>query len=377
MNKSQWMVTIGLAASMQLAAVSARAEIAVSANDGKQNLINHVVSVPVPLEQDSISVIEVGAHPRVLATLPAPASVTGPPTSVAITPDESLALVTAARKLGPGSPPTLVPDDVMSVVTLNDKQSRVSATLQTGSGPSGVSINPQGSLALVANKVEGTISVFKIAKGVVTPVGKVSLGADSSPSHPAFYDNGRRAAVTRGGDGSLGLLVVDGDKVWVRAQTVPLGRGTNGLDIAGPRRYGVAVVGNSISLIDLAPDVPVVVDKAQVRPTAESVKISPDGHYVAVNSHNGSGGLPTDPGYNAKAMLQIFRIEGGKLVKVTEAQSGAWGQGVVWSKNSKHLLVQATMDKRIDAYAFDGKSLKITGSVAMPTAPVGFRTAER
>jgi DNA-binding beta-propeller fold protein YncE len=360
-----------------VSASTASAEIAVSANDGKQNLINHVVAVPSPLEQDSISVIEVGAKPRVLATLPAPASVTGPPTSVAVTPDESLALVTAARKLGPGSPPTLVPDEVMSVVTLKGAQSRVSATLPTGSGPSGVSINPQGTLALVANKVEGTISIYKIAKGVVTPAGKVSLGADSSPSHPAFYDNGRRAAVTRG-DGQLALLVIDGDKVWVRAQTVALGRSANAFDIAGiGRRYGVAVVGNTISLVDLTSDVPTVAATTDVRPTAESAKISPDGRYIAVNSHNGSGALPTAPGYNEKAMLQIFRIDGGKLVKVTEAPSGAWGQGVVWSKDSKRLLVQATMDKRIDAYAFDGKTLKVTGSAAVPTAPVGFRTAER
>jgi DNA-binding beta-propeller fold protein YncE len=369
-------ILMGMLAGAAVFASSAAAEIAVSANDGKQNLINHAVAIPSPLEQDSISVLEVGAKPRILATLPAPASVTGPPTSVAITPDESLALVTAARKLQAGAPPTLVPDDVLSVVTLDGARSRVSATLPTGSGPSGVSINPQGTLALVANKVEGTISIYKIAKGVVTPAGKVSLGPDSSPSHPAFYDNGRRAAVTRG-DGQLGLLVIDGDKVWVRASTVTLGRSANGFDIAGPRRYGVAVVGNTISLVDLASDVPSVSDTAEVRPTAESVKMSPDGRYVAVNSHNGSGALPTAPGYNAKAMLQIFRIDGGKLVKVTEAPSGAWGQGVVWSKDGRRLLVQATADKRIDAYAFDGKSLKVTGSVAMPTAPVGLRTAER
>jgi DNA-binding beta-propeller fold protein YncE len=355
----------------------AAAEIAVSANDGKQNLIHHAVAIPSPLEQDSISILEVGGKPRVLATLPAPASVTGPPTSVAITPDESLALVTAARKLQAGSPPTLVPDQVLSVVTLDGAKSRVTATLPTGSGPSGVSINPQGTLALVANKVEGTISIYKIARGVVTPAGKVSLGAESSPSHPAFYDNGRRAAVTLG-DGQLALLVIDGDKVWVRAQTVTLGRAANAFDIAGPRRqYGVAVVGNTISLVDLQPDVPVVAATAEVRPTAESVKMSPGGRYVAVNSHNGSGALPTAPGYNEKAMLQIFRIDGGKLVKVTEAPSGAWGQGVVWSKDSRRLLVQATADKRIDAYAFDGQTLTVTGSVPMPTAPVGFRTAER
>lgn len=358
-------------------ACNASAEIAVSANDGKQNLINHVVGMPSPLEQDSISIIDFGPRPRVLVTLPAPASVTGPPTSVAITPDESLALVTAARKLGPGSPATLIPDDVVNVVTLRGAQSRVSATLHAGPGAAGVSINPQGTLALVVNKVEGAISVFGIAKGVVTPVGKVSLGADSSPSHAAFYDNGRRAAVTRGGDGTLGLLVIDGDKVWVRAQTVALGQGTNAFDIAGSRRFGVAVVGSTIKLIDLTTDVPAVVDQATVRPTAESVKISPDGRYVSVNSHNGSGALPTAPGYNAQAMLQIFRIDQGKLVKVTEAPSGAWGQGVVWSKDSKRLLVQATMDKRLDSYTFDGKALKMTSSVAMPTAPVGLRTAER
>ena len=103
-------ILTGLLLGAAALATSAAAEIAVSANDGKQNLINHAVAIPSPLEQDSISVLEVGAKPRVLVTLPAPASVTGPPTSVAITPDESLALVQLYRALGGGWDPNTAPD---------------------------------------------------------------------------------------------------------------------------------------------------------------------------------------------------------------------------------------------------------------------------
>ena len=40
-----------------------------------------------------------------------PGSVVGPPLSVAITPDESLALVASSSKIDPADPTKLVPDD--------------------------------------------------------------------------------------------------------------------------------------------------------------------------------------------------------------------------------------------------------------------------
>jgi len=49
-------------------------------------------------------------------------SVVGPPLSVAITPDESLALVASSSKLDPADPTKLVPDDRITVIDLKDKK---------------------------------------------------------------------------------------------------------------------------------------------------------------------------------------------------------------------------------------------------------------
>ena len=96
------LVTISFSALINSAGV---AEIAVSANDGKMVLENGVTMVRKEPLPDTISIIEMsGASPRIIAELPVPASVVGPPPSVAIAPDESFALVTGAMKVDPADP---------------------------------------------------------------------------------------------------------------------------------------------------------------------------------------------------------------------------------------------------------------------------------
>ncbi|HTF00663.1 MAG TPA: YncE family protein, partial [Bradyrhizobium sp.] len=132
------------------------AEIAVSANDGKMVLENGVATVRKEPLPDTVSIIELsGASPRVVAELSAPASVVGPPSSVAIAPDESFALVTGAMKVDPADPTKAIPDDKLTVIDLKSSPPKILATLQAGAGAAGVSINRAATLALVANRSEG------------------------------------------------------------------------------------------------------------------------------------------------------------------------------------------------------------------------------
>ncbi len=62
--------------------------------------------------------------------------------------------------------------------------------------PSGV-INRQGTLALVANRAEGTVSVFTIQGKTVAPAGVVRIADDKSgPSHVVFHQP-EEASMTR------------------------------------------------------------------------------------------------------------------------------------------------------------------------------------
>src|SRR4051812_29249049 len=79
---------------LALAASGALGQLAVSANDNKATLDNGTNKVVASPPADTVTVIDLGAKPpKVVAELNVPTSVVGPPMSVAVSPDESLALV--------------------------------------------------------------------------------------------------------------------------------------------------------------------------------------------------------------------------------------------------------------------------------------------
>lgn len=59
------------------------------------------------------------------------------------------------------------------------------ATHETGYGASGAAINPSATLALVANRNEGTVSVFNIAGKTLTPAGKITWAMQSRVRAPS------------------------------------------------------------------------------------------------------------------------------------------------------------------------------------------------
>lgn len=104
--------------------------------------------------------------------------------------------------------------DLVSVVALDPAglvQPRVVASLHTGAGAAGVSINRAGTLALVANRIEGSISVLAIDAQEVRMVDKVALGEKSGPAHVAFTPDGRRALISRD-DNRISMLAIDGHR---------------------------------------------------------------------------------------------------------------------------------------------------------------------
>jgi len=265
------------------AAAASHAEIVMTANDGKMVLENGNAVVrkrPLP---DTISVIDfVDGTLKVLAEIPAPASVVGPPPSVAIAPDGSFALVTGAMKLDPADATKTVADDKLSVIDLTSSPPKVLTTVQAGAGAAGVSINRAGSLALVANRNEGTVSVFTINGNTVTPAGMVQLGdAKSGPSQAVFSHDGATALVTRDGDSRISVLSVDGSRVEYAKRDLYAGLRPYDIDLTGS---AAAIVGNvgtgngdndTISLIDMTAKPIRVVTTVSVGQTPEGVKMSP------------------------------------------------------------------------------------------------------
>lgn len=363
---------------------ASRAELVVTANDGKMVLENGNAVVRKQPLPDTVSVIDfVDGTLKVIAELPAPASVVGPPPSVAITPDGTLALVTGAMKLDPSDTTKIIPDDKLSVVDLTSSPPRVRATLQAGAGAAGVSINRAGTLALVANRNEGTVSVFTISGNTLTPADKIQLGdSKSGPCHVIFSRDGTTALVTRDGDSRISILSATANKVEYTKRDLYSGLRPYDIDLTSG---AVAVVGNvgtgsgdndTISVIDMNAKPIRVVNTVSVGQTPEGVKMSPDGNYVAVSVMNGSNKSPASPFFSDFGLLKVYRISGTELAPVAEAKIGHWCQGIVWSRNSDYLLTQCMVESELLAFSFDGKVLSKTATLTMQTSPAGIRTAE-
>ena len=375
---------ISLAALMS-AAGGASAQLALSANDGKAVLVDGVNTVPASPAADSVTIIDLNSTPpKVVGEIAVPTSVVGPPSSVAIARDETFALVTAASKVDPADPKKVVPDDKLTVIDLKASPPKVAAQLQAGKGAAGVSINRAGTLALVANRSEGTVSVFSIAGGVLTPVGKVDLGNDKSgPSHVAITPDGKTALVTRDGDHKISVLSIDGTKVEYSKRDLSAGLRPYGLDIHPNGK--VAVVANigigggdadTASLIDIEAKPPRVIHTVTVGQTPEGIALSPDGAFAAVSVMNGSNKAKNSPFFSDYGLVKVLSVKGGELVPLTEAKVGHWCQGLAWSKGNRTLLVQCMVENEIMAFSFDGKELKPAGSIKVKAGPAAIRTAE-
>jgi len=374
-------VGLGVTASVVIA------QVAVSANDNKLVLVNGVATVQRNPAPDTVAIIDLKEFPpKILAEIEAPVSVVGPPLSVAITPDESLALVTAAMKIDPHDPTKQVPDHRLSVIDLKATPPAVIATLETGKGPAGLSINRQGTLALVANRSEGTVSVFSLSGKDVQNVGTVPVGDEKTGvSHVAISPDGKTALVTRDGDSMVSVLTIDGTKVEYTKRDLTVGMRPYGMAITADGT--VAVVANlgrgsgdndTVSVIDLTANPVRTVDTITVGQTPEGLNVSLDGKLCAVVIVNGSNKPKDSPFYADHGKVLIYRVEQKKLAKLAEAPIGHWSQGVAFTPNNQYVLVQNMVEKDIMIFKLAGDKLEDTGQrLKMKGGPAAIRTAEK
>ncbi|RTL71090.1 MAG: YncE family protein [Hyphomicrobiales bacterium] len=409
MRSGMYLAATAAVALMATAGV-ALAEMAVSANDGKVKLNDGKVEVVKAGTPDTVSIIDLGANPpKVLAELTdIPNSVVGPPFNVALTPKQEIALVASNMKVDPADPTKTVPDDRLTVIDLtpltptltgrlktavglgkNDPPPvpKVIATLQVGKGAASIALNKAGTLGLVANRNEGTVSILSIAGKTVTVTGKVTVGGEKSgPSGVAITPDGKTALVTLDSDNKIVVLAIDGSAVTVTDRFMTAGLRPYPIDIV--KTGEVAVVANvgatngdadTMSVIDLKAQPPRVVNTVSVGMTPESLKVSPDGKYVAVIVNNGSNLAAKSPFFNAAAKLQVWARNGTQLTKSGEVAAGRWCQGIAWRSDNRTLLLQCMVEEEISVVRFSGgtgNSLQKVGSIKTKGGPAGIRTAE-
>ncbi|HET7881090.1 MAG TPA: YncE family protein [Acetobacteraceae bacterium] len=375
-----------LAAAMLIAPATARADIVLSSNDGHtvQDDQKRLIA-PKEVHPDTISIIDVSHYPpTITATVDVPGSVVGPPTAAWVAKDESWAIVTSATKSDPQAKDGIAPDDRVSVIDLTARPPKVIQSLTAGAGATTVRVSPDGRLALIANRTEGTVSIYTVADRQLTAVGKLDLGNKGAlPSGIVFTHDGRHALLTRGGDNMVSVLNIDGSSVTVDPRPVTTGMAPYTMDINAAGT--LAVVSNmgrgdgdedSISLIDLTSTPFRVVETVGVPSSPEPLKFSPDGRFLAVGAEYGTTKPSSHPFHHDKGLLTLFAVEGKTLHRLAQAPIGPWNEAIAFSREGHTILVQSMADREINVFRWDGHKLTPGKSLTVKDAgPESFATA--
>src|SRR5262249_40987816 len=150
---------------------------------------------------DSITILDLGQSPvKVLGTVNnVPGSVVGPPTAVAVTRDESLALIAVSSQIDPADSTKSRPDTKVTVVDL--KSQKVLDTINAGAGAGGISLGRDGKRAYVANRMAGSVSILAIDGAKVSLLKTIDLvPAAALLSDIAVSPDGTTGVATRMAD---------------------------------------------------------------------------------------------------------------------------------------------------------------------------------
>jgi DNA-binding beta-propeller fold protein YncE len=370
-----------------LAALPVRAQIAVSANDATEILVDGVRVMVANAPPDTVTLIDLGARPpKMVGELHAPSSWSGPPQMIAVTPDESIALLSNSLKVSPADPTKTVQDNKISVIDLKSSPPAVVATLDAGLFPNGIAINAAGTLALVTNRGDSTVSVYTIAGSRVAPAGSIQLQDRAcAPSMPAFTPDGAAVYVTCTDTHKLAVLSVTGAEVRDTGRSVVANLRPVGIEITPKGDLAVvANIGNgptggvdTLTIVDIASANPRVIDSVAVGIIPEGLALSPTGEYVAVSLINGTSFPKSSPYHHDANILKILRLDGSRLTPVAEARVSPWCQGVAWSNDERTVVIQCMIEKQIEVFGFDGKKLTRMPSIKMSGGPASIRTAWR
>lgn len=374
-----------LAGCVQLAPAGQR-ELMIVATDEKQSWDSAgkvVLSAP---GRDAVLIIDIGTDPlapRIIASLSLPNTIAGPPVNLAITPDETLAIV--ANSLNVVSENGVfkqVPDKRLWVIDLTTMPPQLTDTVLVGRQPSGLSINRAGNLALIANRADNSVSVLRISGKKVELIDTVAMG--ESVSHVRFTPDGKRALVAKFPGHKISFLDVNGEQVTYNKLDVPAGLWPYNVDVTPDGRLALtADNGNAgasdghvdtVSVIDLEARPPRVIDKVVVGDAPEGLAISPTGKMAVAVLLKGSNNAPGAPFYHRNASVVALKIDGKKVTRGNEVDVRGLPEGAVFSQDGRYLYVGNFIDQDISILRVDGDQLMDTGkSLPLPGHPASMR----
>ncbi len=365
---------LALALAMILPALScaAQAQLMIVGNDEKITWDDAGKPVTMAPGKDTVSIVDISApeSPKILTNLSLTNSIFGPPTNLAITPDERLAIVANSMNwVQEGGAWKGVPDNKLYVIDLTARPPSHIATVEIGKQPSGLSINSRGDLALVANRADGSLSVLSIQGKDVKLIDTVPMG--EQVASVVFTPDGRRALATKFPGHKIAVLEVSGQKVTYTKYDMNVGLWPYNIDVTPNGKLALtADNGNAgaadgqidtVSVIDLEANPPRVIDRVVVGDAPEGLAISPTGEIAVAVLLRGSNAAKTAWFYNRNGSVVVLKIDGKKVTKIGEVEVRGLPEGVVFSPDGKYLYVGNFLDADVSILKVDGTQVTDTG----------------
>jgi DNA-binding beta-propeller fold protein YncE len=374
------------AAAPMLVAIAAQAQLMIVGNDEKPSFSDGKVVMQAP-GHDTLSIIDMSkpASLRIVATIPLDNTIVGPPVNLAITPSRDLALVADTMK-GEAKDGgfAVAPDNRLFVIDLTANLPAVISTLTLGKSPTGLAISPDGKMALVANRGDGTISVLAIDGKSVKLTDTVTIGAATDVvSAVAISPDGKRALAVKSGANKVALLTIDDGKVTYTKDDLPANNYPYNIGITPSGKLAlVANTGNNgssdgnvdtVSVIDLSAKPPHVIDHVTVGDSPEGLVISPKGNIAVTIEAQGSNRSKDTWYYHAGGAVSILQIDGNKVTRVGSVAVGGLPEGAVFSADGSYLYVGNFIDKDISVLKVAGARLIDKGRFKLPGQPASMR----
>jgi len=371
-----------------MAAGSANAQLMIVGNDQKPSWDKDMKPILNPPGHDTLSIIDMSkpAAIKIVATIPLDNSIVGPPTNLAITPKGDLALVAnSVNEVDKEGKPAIVSDDRMFVIDLKANPPAVIATLHLGKRPSGMAINAAGTLALVTNRDDGTVSVLAIDGKEVKVTDTVTVGgAGDSVAAVAITPDGKRALVTKSAANKIAVLAIDNGKVTYGKQDLPAGIFPYNVVITPNGKLAItADTGNggssdghadTVSVIDLEADPIRVIDHITVGDSPEGLVMSPKGDLVVTVEARGSNQPKSSWFHNDTGAVTALKIDGKKVSRLGAVPVGIFPEGAAFSADGSFLYVGNFIDQDLSVLKVDGDKLTDTGKrFKLPGQPASMR----
>ena len=328
-------------------------------------------TVVSPPGKDSVLIVDLAnpLDPKIVANLPLKNSVVGPPVNLAIDPTNSVAIVAdAMNAVRDGDNWKQVPDNKIYVIDLKANPAKLINTIEGDKQPSGLSTNPAGNLALVANRAGKSISVLSIHGSDVKLIDTVDMGDEVSAV--VFTPDGKHALATKASANKAALLDVDGDKVTYTKHDLLTGlfpyniveAPTGSIALTADNGNNGTSDGNvdTVSVIDLAQPVHVI-DHITVPDSPEGLAFSPKGNLAVAVEATGSNHPRTDWYYHPHGTVTVLQVNGKKVTRLNDIEVGALPEAVCFTPDGSYIFVGNYMDRDFSILRVDGTKVTDTG----------------